>query len=220
MGLEVRRPLLVTTGFRHRPAPAAASEMPRLNMPPPGTAAGIEADELSTRPSGSGGVSVTCVDCSASQVEIHDVTDIDDFLAEHGPGLVRRTVDRHRRPLADGGHPRVRGEVPAPSVGGRGHAPDRRAAEGRRLPGFGRPARTAVRRRSRHRSTTGPAAHRTGQHIPWSDDAPDLPGRASVRPRADPATDPHPGLAAQGERRQLPAQCPARRDSWTATSRS
>jgi magnesium transporter len=59
--------------------------MPRLTMPPPGTAAGIEADELAKRSSGTGGVSVTCVDYSPSRVEIHDVTDIDDFLARHRP---------------------------------------------------------------------------------------------------------------------------------------
>ena len=45
-------------------------EMPRLTMPPPGTAAGIEADELSGRASGPGRVAVTCVDYSPEQVEI------------------------------------------------------------------------------------------------------------------------------------------------------
>lgn len=74
-----------TADVRRPTAPAAASEMPRLTMPPPGTAAGIEADELSTRSSGPGRVSVTCVDYSPSQVEVHDVTDIDDFLAHHRP---------------------------------------------------------------------------------------------------------------------------------------
>jgi magnesium transporter len=59
--------------------------MPRLSMPPPGTAAGIEADEMSALLSGTGLVSVTCVDYSPTQVEIQDVADIDDFLARHRP---------------------------------------------------------------------------------------------------------------------------------------
>lgn len=59
--------------------------MPRVTMPPPGTAAGIEAHELATRSSGTGQVAVTCADYSPEQVEIQQVTDIDDFLARHRP---------------------------------------------------------------------------------------------------------------------------------------
>ncbi len=59
--------------------------MPRLTMPPPGTAAGIEADELAARSSGTGRVTVTCADYSPDQVEIEEVTDIDGFLARHRP---------------------------------------------------------------------------------------------------------------------------------------
>jgi magnesium transporter len=59
--------------------------MPRLTMPPPGTAAGIETDELTSRTSAPGGVSVTCVDYSPTQVEIQEITDIDDFLGRHRP---------------------------------------------------------------------------------------------------------------------------------------
>jgi magnesium transporter len=68
-----------------RGAPLGSSDMPRLTMPPPGTAAGIETYELSALTSGTGRVSVTCADYSPEQVEIHDVVDIDDFLARHRP---------------------------------------------------------------------------------------------------------------------------------------
>ncbi|HEY6056423.1 MAG TPA: magnesium/cobalt transporter CorA [Candidatus Limnocylindrales bacterium] len=59
--------------------------MPRLTMPAPGTAGGIEASELSARASGSGSVSVTCVDYSPDQVEFQEVADIPGFLARHRP---------------------------------------------------------------------------------------------------------------------------------------
>ena len=64
---------------------AVASEMPRLSMPAPGTAAGIEADELPAGTSGTGHVSVTCADYSPTLVDIHEITDIDAFLADHRP---------------------------------------------------------------------------------------------------------------------------------------
>jgi magnesium transporter len=59
--------------------------MPRVTMPPPGTAGGIEAAELSSRASGPGKVVVTCIDYSPEQAEIHEVDEIDDFLARHRP---------------------------------------------------------------------------------------------------------------------------------------
>jgi magnesium transporter len=59
--------------------------MPRRSLPPPGTAAGIETHELSTLESGTGPVSVTCVDYSPEQVEVHEITEIDSFLAQHRP---------------------------------------------------------------------------------------------------------------------------------------
>jgi magnesium transporter len=78
----------------HRASPAAASEMPRLTMPPPGTAAGIEAEELSSRSSGPGGVTVTCVDYSPGQAEFQGVADIDVFLEHHRPSWsVVRWID-------------------------------------------------------------------------------------------------------------------------------
>jgi magnesium transporter len=60
-------------------------EMPRVSMPPPGTAGGIEAADLSARASGPGRVTVTCVDYSPDQVEVEVVEQINDFLARHRP---------------------------------------------------------------------------------------------------------------------------------------
>jgi magnesium transporter len=60
-------------------------DMPRVSMPPPGTAGGIEAADLSARASGSGIVTVTCVDYAPDQVAIEVVDRIDDFLARHRP---------------------------------------------------------------------------------------------------------------------------------------
>ncbi len=59
--------------------------MPRLTMPPPGTAGGIEAEELSSRASGTEPVAVTCIDYSAEQVSVQEVDDIPAFLARHRP---------------------------------------------------------------------------------------------------------------------------------------
>jgi magnesium transporter len=59
--------------------------MPRVSMPPPGTAGGIEAADLSARASGPGTVTVTCVDYSPDRVEVEVVAQIDDFLARHRP---------------------------------------------------------------------------------------------------------------------------------------
>jgi magnesium transporter len=66
-----------------------AAEMPRVSMPPPGSAGGIEAAELSGRASGPGKVVVTCVDYSPEQVEIQEVGEIGDFLARHRPAWSR-----------------------------------------------------------------------------------------------------------------------------------
>ena len=63
----------------------APTEMPRVTMPPPGTAGGIEAADLSSLASGPGRVTVTCVDYSPEQVEIAEVDRIDEFLARHRP---------------------------------------------------------------------------------------------------------------------------------------
>ena len=65
--------------------------MPRVSMPAPGTAGGIEAAELSDRASGPGSMIVTCVDYSPEQVETQQVElhDIEDFLARHRPPWAR-----------------------------------------------------------------------------------------------------------------------------------
>ena len=71
-----------------RTAADASSEppaMPRLSMPLPGTPGGIEAADLAHRPSGSGPVTVTCIDYAPDQVEVQDVADIEAFLARHRP---------------------------------------------------------------------------------------------------------------------------------------
>jgi magnesium transporter len=65
--------------------PDSPSDMPRVSMPPPGTAGGIEAADLSARSSGPGRVTVTCVDYAPDQVAIEVVEQIDDFLARHRP---------------------------------------------------------------------------------------------------------------------------------------
>ncbi len=56
-----------------------------MSMPPPGTAGGIEAADLSDRASGPGIVTVTCVDYSPEQVEFQEVGEIGDFLRRHRP---------------------------------------------------------------------------------------------------------------------------------------
>jgi magnesium transporter len=66
-----------------------AAEMPRLSMPPPGTAGGIEAAELTDRVSRPGGVVVTCVDYAPDQVEIEEIREIPAFLAHHRPAWSR-----------------------------------------------------------------------------------------------------------------------------------
>ena len=60
-------------------------DVPRLEMPAPGTAAGIETSELGKLAGGSGQVTVTCVDYCPDQVEIKEVADLDAFLRLHRP---------------------------------------------------------------------------------------------------------------------------------------
>ncbi len=54
-------------------------------MPPPGTAAGIETEELSRRPSSEEPVHVTCIDYSPEKVQVQEVTDTEAFIAAHRP---------------------------------------------------------------------------------------------------------------------------------------
>lgn len=60
-------------------------DVPRLTMPAPGTAGGIETSELDTFADGSGPVTVTCVDYCPDQVEIQEVDDLREFLDRHRP---------------------------------------------------------------------------------------------------------------------------------------
>ncbi len=62
-----------------------SSDVPRLPMPAPGTAGGIETSELGEIADGSGPVTVTCVDYCPDQVEIQEVADLREFLARHRP---------------------------------------------------------------------------------------------------------------------------------------
>jgi magnesium transporter len=63
----------------------ALPDVPRLTMPPPGTAGGIETSELATFTNGSEPVVVTCVDYCPDQVEIQDIHDLPAFLDHHRP---------------------------------------------------------------------------------------------------------------------------------------
>src|SRR5262245_34772326 len=68
-------------------------DVPRLTMPPPGSAAGIEVSELTALESdgsdGSDPVVVTCVDYCPDQVEIEQIQDLTEFLARHRPSWSR-----------------------------------------------------------------------------------------------------------------------------------
>jgi magnesium transporter len=67
-------------------------DVPRLSMPPPGTAGGIETSELAGFTGGYGSsepVTVTCVDYCVDQVEIQEVADLREFLGRHRPAWAR-----------------------------------------------------------------------------------------------------------------------------------
>ena len=63
--------------------------IPRLNMPPPGTSPGIETHELSARTSTDAPVRVTCVDYCPEQMQIEQITDLNNFLDRHRPVWAR-----------------------------------------------------------------------------------------------------------------------------------
>ena len=63
--------------------------IPRLNMPPPGSSPGIEAHELSARTSTDAPVRVTCVDYCPEQMQIEQVSDLNNFLDQHRPAWSR-----------------------------------------------------------------------------------------------------------------------------------
>jgi len=54
-------------------------------MPPPGSSPGIETHELSTRNNTDAPVSVTCVDYCPEQMQIKQVTELNNFLDQHRP---------------------------------------------------------------------------------------------------------------------------------------
>ena len=79
-------------GLFKRPEAASARthtqtvrHIPRLNMPSPGSSPGIEAHELSARASTDAPIRVTCVDYCPEQMQIEQVTDLNNFLDQHRP---------------------------------------------------------------------------------------------------------------------------------------
>ena len=76
---------------KHPPAEPVRSvrHIPRLNMPPPGTSPGIEAHELSARASTVAPVRVTCVDYCPEQMQVEQVTDLNNFPDRHRPAWSR-----------------------------------------------------------------------------------------------------------------------------------
>jgi len=51
----------------------------------PGSAPGIEHDEIASLPNGKGQVSITCIDYSPGQVLVQEVEDLESFLGRHRP---------------------------------------------------------------------------------------------------------------------------------------
>ena len=70
-------------GHRH-PRWRTKARLPRLHRPPPGTAAGIEYDELIQTP-GAGTAQVTCTDYAPDRYEVRQVLDMAAFIAGHRP---------------------------------------------------------------------------------------------------------------------------------------
>jgi magnesium transporter len=64
---------------------AAGLRLPRLRKNPPGTAAGLDHEQLAALPSEPGKVRVTVIDYCADNVLVRTVDDIDDFVARHRP---------------------------------------------------------------------------------------------------------------------------------------
>ena len=51
-------------------SPARRTKVPKLSMPPPGTAPGVEAEELGHRPRSEGPIHITCIDYSPEQSQM------------------------------------------------------------------------------------------------------------------------------------------------------
>ncbi len=60
-------------------------EFPRIVKNDPGSAAGIEHQDLAKLPSKAEGCFVTCIDYSADRVRVEDITDLEDFILHHRP---------------------------------------------------------------------------------------------------------------------------------------
>ncbi len=60
-------------------------EFPRIVKSDPGSAAGIEHQDLAKLPSTAEGCFVTCIDYSADRVRVEDITDLEDFILHHRP---------------------------------------------------------------------------------------------------------------------------------------
>jgi magnesium transporter len=51
----------------------------------PGTAPGIEHDEIASLPGGTGPVRITCIDYSPGQVSVQEISDLEEFVGKHRP---------------------------------------------------------------------------------------------------------------------------------------
>jgi magnesium transporter len=72
--------------FAGKPAARQPLNLPKANVPPPGTSPGIIIGDLPAEPAGENmAVSITCVDSSPEQVQIQEVPELADFLASHRP---------------------------------------------------------------------------------------------------------------------------------------
>jgi magnesium transporter len=66
-------------------SPATTEVDPRSIAPLPGSGGGLEAGDLVDNANGRRPVVITCTDYSYEQAEVHEVVDIDEFLASHRP---------------------------------------------------------------------------------------------------------------------------------------
>jgi magnesium transporter len=55
----------------------------------PGTAPGIEHDEIASLPSETGHVSISCMDYCSEQVLTQEINDLEEFLGKHRPAWAR-----------------------------------------------------------------------------------------------------------------------------------
>ena len=66
-------------------APRISPQIPRINMPPPGTSPGIESHELADLSGAETPIRVVCVDYSPGEMRVEEISDLDDFLGRHRP---------------------------------------------------------------------------------------------------------------------------------------